>query len=44
MKRIIPVLIAAAIAAVAVVKLRETDPLPEHPEGTWELAEDESAS
>jgi hypothetical protein len=39
MKRLIPVVVTAAvaIAAVAVLKLLEDDPLPEPPEGTWEL-------
>ena len=41
MKRALPVLVTAALVAVAVavVKSRESDPLPETPEGTWELDE-----
>ena len=38
MKRILPLVIGAVIAIVAltVVKGRETVPLPERPEGEWE--------
>ncbi|MFV1969455.1 MAG: hypothetical protein ACC683_00470 [Acidimicrobiia bacterium] len=44
MKRIVPILIAAAVAVIAVVKLREEDPLPMSPEGSWELADDEPSA
>ena len=45
MKLILPVVVAAVAAvAVAVVKLRETDPLPEPPDGVWELDEYELGS
>lgn len=43
MKRILPLVVAAALIVVAVVKGRETDPLPEAPDGTWELDGDSPA-
>jgi len=46
MKKLLPVLVTAAVAAIAVaaVRMLDKDPLPEQPDGTWELDEDESAS
>ncbi|MDK1096912.1 MAG: hypothetical protein QGM47_06590 [Actinomycetota bacterium] len=41
MKRILPLFIAAAMAAIAIVKLREPTPLPEQPAGSWDLTEDD---
>ncbi len=41
MKRILALGIAAALAAFAIVKLRHDDPLPERPDGSWELVDDE---
>lgn len=37
MKRILPLVIAAAFVVVAIAKRRDPDPLPEPPNGTWEL-------
>jgi hypothetical protein len=44
MKRILALLVTAALAALAIVKLREEDPLPETPQGSWELADDEPST
>jgi len=46
MKKLLPVLVTAAAAAIAVaaVRLLEDDPLPTQPDGSWELDEDESTS
>jgi len=41
MKRILTLGIAAALAVFAVVKLRPDRPLPEGPDGSWELTDDE---
>jgi hypothetical protein len=41
MKRILALLLAVALAAIAIAKLREEDPGPETPQGLWELADDE---
>jgi hypothetical protein len=45
-KKLLPVLVTAAAAAIAVaaVRLLEDDPLPTQPVGSWELDEDESTS
>ncbi|MEN8040752.1 MAG: hypothetical protein ABFR95_04545 [Actinomycetota bacterium] len=40
MKRIVPILVAIAVAALAAAKMRDGTPLPDPPEGTWELADD----
>jgi hypothetical protein len=42
MKRILALLLGVALAAIAIMKLREEDPVPEPPQGSWELADDES--
>jgi hypothetical protein len=46
MKRILPIAIGAAVAIVAVtaIKRRETAPLPETPDGTWETDREETKS
>ncbi|MEE8457001.1 MAG: hypothetical protein V3S28_03030 [Acidimicrobiia bacterium] len=44
MKRILALLVAVALAALAIVKLREEDPAPEMPKGSWELADDEPST
>jgi hypothetical protein len=41
MKRILALLLAVALAAIAIMKLREEDTAPETPQGSWELADDE---
>jgi len=43
-KRVIPFLIAAVVAVLAVVRLREENSLPETPEGSWKLADDEPST
>jgi nitrous oxidase accessory protein NosD len=46
MKKLLPVLVtaAAAVVAVAAVRMLESDPLPAQPDGVWELDEDETTS
>lgn len=46
MKKLLPVLVTAAVAAIAVaaVRMLEDDPLPVQPDGTWELDEDQPTS
>jgi len=46
MKKLLPVLVTATVVAIAVaaVRMLDEDPLPEQPNGTWKLDEDESAS
>lgn len=46
MNKLLPVLITAAVAvvAVAVVRLLEEDPVPTQPKGVWELDEDTATS